>query len=148
MDGDKLAPPPKTVDQSSAPSILSWIVGQEPPPFEKGNTAAVELALALASAQARPASPRPVSRAVAVQIYYLFCDGKRPTSCRNCTFKDVRQALSGLHFGASTPEVPQALLPSQALLKRAHPQVCRARPQLPRAPQYWWALVRGPIDPK
>ena len=116
MENGKRAPGPRTLVHHRQHWLLSWIAGEVPPPFEADNAEGVALALALISGEVRPESPRQISKAVAVQVYTLFCEKRRPVSCRHCTFAEVLLALSVLHFGASSAGEPQKLLPRQALL--------------------------------
>ena len=115
MENGKRAPGSRTLVHHPQHWLLSWIAGEVPPPFEADNAEGVALALALISGEVRPESPRPISKAVAVQMYTLFCEKRRPVSCRHCTFAEVLLALSVLHFGASSAGEPQKLLPRIAL---------------------------------
>ena len=74
------------------------------------------LSVALISGEVCPESPRPITKAVAVQIFTLFCEKRRPLSCRHCTSADAILALSVLHYGASAAGEAQMLLPRVGLL--------------------------------
>ena len=117
MEDDKRAPPPQTFGLQPAHSVLSWIAGEVPPPFEADNAQGV--ALALGRAYLGRGLPR-----VAEADYeggrgadlHLFCEKRRPLSCRHCTSADAILALSVLHYGASAAGEAQMLLPRVGLL--------------------------------
>ena len=46
----------------------------------------------------------------------LFCEKRRPLSCRHCTSADAILALSMLHYGAPAAGEAQMLLPRVGLL--------------------------------
>lgn len=95
---------------------MSWTPGVDMPPFEVHNLQAVEFALGLAEGTVAM-SAVPVSKAVAVQLWQLFCGetARRPARCKQFTFAQVRLALSALALGTPAAGMPQPLLSRMAL---------------------------------
>ena len=118
MADDKRESEAKSDGRQPAASVLNWIRGEELPPFEPGNAAAVELAVALARGRASLDSPVLISNGLALQLYQLLCESAtRPASCRGLVFKDYLRALSSLHFGCSEPRLLGRMQVRHAVLR-------------------------------
>ena len=118
MADDKRESEAKSDARQPAASIWNWTRGEELPPFEPGNAAAVELAVALARGRASLDSPVLISNGLALQLYQLLCESAtRPASCRGFVFKDYLRALSSLHFGCSEPRLLGRMQVRHAVLR-------------------------------
>ena len=116
MEHGKGDPPPERDRRHPPHHIMSWTPGVDMPPFEVHNLQAVEFALGLAEGTVAM-SAVPVSKAVAVQLWQLFCGetARRPARCKQFTFAQVRLALSALALGTPAAGMPQPLLSRMAL---------------------------------